>query len=151
MFHNVLCRTPAFIREAVLSEETGKLEDVDIARERARVLAATATCSSSSLGTLSHTSQTSEEGAREIVRVLNLTKVYQSCPLCAPACCPCRHCNVGTVAVKRICLSLQRGECFGLLGVNGAGKTTTFKMLTGDLSITDGDAFINGFRLDFFY
>src|SRR5690606_33135914 len=34
-------------------------------------------------------------------------------------------------------------ECFGLLGVNGAGKTTTFSMLTGDLTPSDGNAFIN--------
>ena len=27
--------------------------------------------------------------------------------------------------------------------MNGAGKTTTFKMLTGDIGITQGDAFIN--------
>lgn len=40
-----------------------------------------------------------------------------------------------------------RAECFGLLGVNGAGKTTTFKMLTGDLSISDGDAFLRGISL----
>ena len=30
-----------------------------------------------------------------------------------------------------------------MLGVNGAGKTTTFKMLTGDIAITKGDAHIN--------
>lgn len=36
----------------------------------------------------------------------------------------------------------MQGECFGLLGVNGAGKTTTFKMLTGDIIATDGDAFL---------
>ncbi|UYV62551.1 ABCA3 [Cordylochernes scorpioides] len=36
------------------------------------------------------------------------------------------------------------GEIFGLLGVNGAGKSTIFKMLTGDLPISSGDAYIVG-------
>ncbi|ELV11962.1 Retinal-specific ATP-binding cassette transporter [Tupaia chinensis] len=35
-------------------------------------------------------------------------------------------------------------KCFGLLGVNGAGKTTTFKMLTGDTTVTSGDAIVAG-------
>ncbi|XP_040853431.1 phospholipid-transporting ATPase ABCA3-like isoform X3 [Ochotona curzoniae] len=48
------------------------------------------------------------------------------------------------LAVDRISLAVQRGECFGLLGFNGAGKTTTFKMLTGEESITAGDAFVGG-------
>jgi len=39
---------------------------------------------------------------------------------------------------------LSRGELFGLLGPNGAGKTTTIGMLTGQLSITSGQARING-------
>lgn len=37
-------------------------------------------------------------------------------------------------------------QCFGLLGINGAGKTTTFKMLTGDIPVSGGDAFLNGYR-----
>lgn len=35
-------------------------------------------------------------------------------------------------------------ECFGLLGSNGAGKTTTFKMLSGDETISFGNAWIKG-------
>ncbi|RXM97428.1 ATP-binding cassette sub-family A member 1 [Acipenser ruthenus] len=34
--------------------------------------------------------------------------------------------------------------CFGLLGVNGAGKTSTFRMLTGDTTVSSGEAFLNG-------
>ncbi|XP_064211020.1 phospholipid-transporting ATPase ABCA1 isoform X2 [Tribolium castaneum] len=48
------------------------------------------------------------------------------------------------LAVNSICLGVNPSECFGLLGVNGAGKTTTFKMMTGDESITFGDAWIHG-------
>nr|XP_036860350.1 ATP-binding cassette sub-family A member 3 isoform X1 [Manis javanica]XP_036860351.1 ATP-binding cassette sub-family A member 3 isoform X1 [Manis javanica]XP_036860355.1 ATP-binding cassette sub-family A member 3 isoform X1 [Manis javanica]XP_036860356.1 ATP-binding cassette sub-family A member 3 isoform X1 [Manis javanica] len=62
--------------------------------------------------------------------VKELSKVYeQQAPL---------------LAVDKICLAVQKGECFGLLGFNGAGKTTTFKMLTGEESITTGDAFVGG-------
>lgn len=39
--------------------------------------------------------------------------------------------------------SLYVFQCFGLLGVNGAGKTSTFRMLTGDTTITYGQAFLN--------
>lgn len=38
-------------------------------------------------------------------------------------------------------------QCFGLLGVNGAGKTTLFKMLTGDTTVTSGDAWVRGLSL----
>uniref|UniRef100_A0AAX7W198 ABC transporter domain-containing protein n=1 Tax=Astatotilapia calliptera TaxID=8154 RepID=A0AAX7W198_ASTCA len=38
-------------------------------------------------------------------------------------------------------------ECFGLLGINGAGKTTTFKMLTGDIPVSSGEAFLNGYSI----
>lgn len=50
------------------------------------------------------------------------------------------------LAVDRLCLGVPSGECFGLLGVNGAGKTTTFRMLTGELVPTGGDATLAGQR-----
>lgn len=45
-------------------------------------------------------------------------------------------------AVHDVSFSVREKECFGLLGINGAGKTTTFSMLTGDIPMTNGDAFI---------
>ncbi|KAF5277492.1 hypothetical protein FQR65_LT03829 [Abscondita terminalis] len=51
------------------------------------------------------------------------------------------------VAVNNICLAVKKFECFGLLGLNGAGKTTTFKIMTGDIKCTSGDAWINGVPL----
>uniref|UniRef100_A0A8C2JXZ1 ATP-binding cassette, sub-family A (ABC1), member 3b n=1 Tax=Cyprinus carpio TaxID=7962 RepID=A0A8C2JXZ1_CYPCA len=56
-------------------------------------------------------------------------------------------CGQSLLAVDRLSLAVGKGECFGLLGFNGAGKTTTFKMLTGDESITSGDAFIDGYSI----
>lgn len=47
-------------------------------------------------------------------------------------------------AVKGVSFHVNTGDCFGLLGVNGAGKTSTFQMLTGENSISGGDAFILG-------
>lgn len=49
-------------------------------------------------------------------------------------------------AVDRLCVGIPKGQCFGLLGVNGAGKTTTFKMLTGDIPMSSGAAYIAGHR-----
>ncbi|KAI1884433.1 hypothetical protein AGOR_G00226350 [Albula goreensis] len=51
------------------------------------------------------------------------------------------------LAVDRLSLAVGKGECFGLLGFNGAGKTTTFKMLTGDETVTGGDAYIDGYSI----
>eukprot|EP00102_Acyrthosiphon_pisum_P016671 XP_008187710.2 PREDICTED: ATP-binding cassette sub-family A member 1-like [Acyrthosiphon pisum] len=44
--------------------------------------------------------------------------------------------------VRGISFAVYPGECFGLLGVNGAGKTTTFRILTGDIFPSKGDASI---------
>lgn len=48
------------------------------------------------------------------------------------------------VAVDGLCLTVEQGELFSLLGVNGAGKTTTIKMLSCLTQPTGGDAYLNG-------
>jgi ABC-type multidrug transport system ATPase subunit len=48
----------------------------------------------------------------------------------------------GHQAVKELSLGVRPGACFGLLGVNGAGKSSTFKMLTGEVSPSSGNAFV---------
>lgn len=47
-------------------------------------------------------------------------------------------------AVNQINLEIPKGELFGFLGPNGAGKTTTIKMITGLLSPSSGNIFLNG-------
>lgn len=47
-------------------------------------------------------------------------------------------------AVKRLDLTVRRGEIIGFLGSNGAGKTTTIKMMTGQLRPTEGEIRIQG-------
>ena len=42
---------------------------------------------------------------------------------------------------------LLKGDCSDVLFSPGAGKTTTFSMLTGDLSITEGTAFLGGYDI----
>ncbi|MBO9129029.1 ABC transporter ATP-binding protein [Bacillus sp. 165] len=46
--------------------------------------------------------------------------------------------------VKTLSFHMKRGEILGLLGPNGAGKTTTMRMMTGLISITDGDVLVEG-------
>lgn len=50
-------------------------------------------------------------------------------------------------AVNDLCLSVEQGELYALLGVNGAGKTTTIKMLSGLLVPTAGEATVLGYSL----
>lgn len=49
--------------------------------------------------------------------------------------------------LQGLSFTVQKGECFGLLGVNGVGKTTMFRILTGQLLPHEGDALISGFSL----
>lgn len=47
-------------------------------------------------------------------------------------------------AVDNISFKAKDGEILGFLGPNGAGKSTTMNILTGYLSSTSGEAYING-------
>ena len=47
-------------------------------------------------------------------------------------------------ALDDVSFEIGEGEIVGLLGPNGAGKSTTMNILTGYLSATSGDAFVNG-------
>ena len=52
--------------------------------------------------------------------------------------------NYGEVeAVKSISFSLDDGEIVGFLGANGAGKSTTLKMITGYLTPSEGNVFLD--------
>ena len=51
--------------------------------------------------------------------------------------------------MKGVSFAVDKGECFGLLGLNGAGKTTCFGMLTGKILPGAGSVDIQGYRLDF--
>uniref|UniRef100_A0A3B3V8X0 P-type phospholipid transporter n=1 Tax=Poecilia latipinna TaxID=48699 RepID=A0A3B3V8X0_9TELE len=68
----------------------------------------------------------------DLLRISDLTKVYP---------------GKKTPAVDQLCVGVPAAECFGLLGINGAGKTTTFKMLTGDIPVSSGEAFLNGYSI----
>ena len=92
-------------------------EDDDVAKERERV-----------------TQDIYDDDQEDIVVLKELKKRYR------------QPWGAGSVdAVQGVSLGVQKGTCFGLLGVNGAGKTTTFKMLTGDVAISNGTATLDGF------
>jgi lipooligosaccharide transport system ATP-binding protein len=62
-----------------------------------------------------------------IIKTVNLTKKYKE-----------------LVAVEKVSLEIEDGECFGLLGPNGAGKTTLIRMITAVSPLTSGDIWVMG-------
>ena len=65
-----------------------------------------------------------------MIEVTNLTKRYG------------KH-----LAVDSVNFSVSKGEVVGFLGPNGAGKSTTMNILTGYLSATEGDVFVDGVNI----
>ena len=56
--------------------------------------------------------------------------------------------NYGTVkAVKSISFELSDSQIVGFLGANGAGKSTTLKMMTGFISPTSGNVFVDDLNI----
>ncbi|KAI8915746.1 hypothetical protein EDD86DRAFT_186239 [Gorgonomyces haynaldii] len=51
------------------------------------------------------------------------------------------------ISVKDLCLGLNKGELFALLGQNGAGKTTTINILSGLMQSDSGDALVFGYSV----
>ena len=54
----------------------------------------------------------------------------------------------GTSVVDDLSLKIDDGEFVVLLGPSGCGKTTTLRMLAGLESVTSGDIFIQGKRVN---
>ena len=50
-------------------------------------------------------------------------------------------------AVKSINFQINDGEILGFLGANGAGKSTTLKVMTGYLSPTHGNVYVNNMNI----
>ncbi|XP_077864744.1 phospholipid-transporting ATPase ABCA3-like [Saccoglossus kowalevskii] len=98
-------------------------DDVNVAEERAKVSAML---------------KPEESGYAVVLK--KLTKVYTG------AFDSCRKTSRQAV-VNHLCLTIPKGECFGLLGINGAGKTTSFRMMTGDLSMSAGTAYMGGYNI----
>ncbi|EGG18420.1 hypothetical protein DFA_03914 [Cavenderia fasciculata] len=68
------------------------------------------------------------------VRIMNLSKTFKVM-------------NRTIQAVDNLTLSVEKGQCFGLLGPNGSGKTTTLCVLSGLYSPTKGSAIIDGHNI----
>eukprot|EP01071_Lankesteria_metandrocarpae_P011787 Lankesteria_metandrocarpae@DN5469_c0_g1_i5.p1 len=69
--------------------------------------------------------------------VLGVRKTYKGRRNCCS-----RQADVA--AVKGVWFEVQKGQCFGFLGVNGAGKSTTLNMITGSVSPDGGDVVVAG-------
>ncbi|XP_070203335.1 phospholipid-transporting ATPase ABCA3-like [Littorina saxatilis] len=82
---------------------------------------------------------------RVLLKVSDLSKTYLRVAVDHDGVCGCE--STTWRAVERLCVGVAEKECFGLLGQSGAGKSTTLKMLTGEVVMTKGQAFVNGYSV----
>eukprot|EP01071_Lankesteria_metandrocarpae_P011784 Lankesteria_metandrocarpae@DN5469_c0_g1_i2.p1 len=71
------------------------------------------------------------------IRVLGVRKTYKGRKNCCSR-------QPDVAAVKGVWFEVQKGQCFGFLGVNGAGKSTTLNMITGAVAPDGGDVVVAG-------
>lgn len=113
-------------------------EDDDVVIERQRILSNEFMYKTQKKAAEVKYRRAAESGNEDYIKLINLTKVYKKFKGIKLR----KH-----VAVNALSLGINRGECFGLIGINGAGKTTTFKMITGDIPASGGDVKINGYSV----
>ena len=104
---NLLIEYKFFIRLSTKKTESSilseKNEDDDVRAERLRIL-----------NLEKNTNLKGRDDAKDYLKIVNMSKVYSKLK------------NFKTkkhLAVDSLCIGIDKGECFGLLGVNGAGKT----------------------------
>ncbi|XP_059149270.1 phospholipid-transporting ATPase ABCA1-like [Physella acuta] len=93
-------------------------EDADVINEHKRV----------------HETRKEDLLTSDALLLIDLKKVYCNC------------CTTQT-AVQPLSFGVPDKECLGLLGQNGAGKTTVFKILTGDITLSSGEAYVGGYNI----
>ncbi len=54
----------------------------------------------------------------------------------------------GTKALRGVTFDIADGEFAFLVGPSGSGKSTIIKLITGEVSVTDGEIEVNGFDLN---
>jgi len=50
----------------------------------------------------------------------------------------------GVIAVNKLSLTVNKGECFSFLGPSGCGKTTTLRLIAGFEDLTEGEIWLGG-------
>lgn len=68
----------------------------------------------------------SDLGKDVLVRFKDVTKIFS-----------------GTIALRKVHISIKKGEVHGIIGKNGAGKTTLVGIMSGIISPTQGEIYIN--------